>query len=223
MIEFPHIEAVYKKDTKGKFIEGKWSFPEFEYLKDNIWLWTEKVNGQNIRMSWIDEKRNIDGRTDEANLRKDLIDYLEHLFPMDILKRHYPKTNICLFGEGYGAGIVKGSGNYIKEGYGFVLFDVIVEGLDGHENKKWWWLKRNNIEDVAKLWTIQAVPIIREGTLTEAIEFTKKGFKSTWGDFQAEGLVARPKTDLLLRNGDRVITKIRTDHFVNANSLRQIG
>ena len=35
-----------------------------------------------------------------------------------------------------------------------------------------------------------------------------KGFKSSFGDFEAEGLVATPKVPLRKRNGDRIITKL---------------
>ena len=34
-----------------------------------------------------------------------------------------------------------------------------------------------------------------------------------WGDFTAEGLVARPKTELFGRDGKRVITKIKYKDF----------
>ena len=42
---------------------------------------------------------------------------------------------------------------------------------------------------------------------------TKKGFKSQWGDFKAEGIVARPNTELVGRDGKRIITKIKQKDF----------
>lgn len=39
------------------------------------------------------------------------------------------------------------------------------------------------------------------------------GFKSTWGDFQAEGIVARPSVELKNRAGERIITKIKCKDF----------
>lgn len=42
---------------------------------------------------------------------------------------------------------------------------------------------------------------------------TRKGIKSQWGDFIAEGIVARPATELLTRNGERIITKIKHKDF----------
>jgi hypothetical protein len=75
------------------------------------------------------------------------------------------------------------------------------------------WLERENVVDIAEKFGIRVVPIIGEGTLSEAIEMTRKGFKSVWGDFTAEGIVARPKVELLSRRGERIITKIKNRDF----------
>jgi hypothetical protein len=46
------------------------------------------------------------------------------------------------------------------------------------------------------------------------IDQTRTGFKSQWGDFIAEGIVARPVVELKSRNGDRIITKIKYKDFI---------
>ena len=57
--------------------------------------------------------------------------------------------------------------------------------------------------------------MLGEGTLYEAIEMTRKGFKSKLGnkDFDAEGIVLRPKVELKNRNNDRIIGKIKLKDF----------
>jgi len=57
------------------------------------------------------------------------------------------------------------------------------------------------------------VPIVGKGTLQDGIDLVKKGFNSVWGDFLAEGIVARPAVELRTRRGDRVITKIKACDF----------
>lgn len=47
------------------------------------------------------------------------------------------------------------------------------------------------------------------------VAFDRKGFNSIWGDFIAEGIVARPAVELKTRNGHRIITKIKHKDFVN--------
>ena len=85
-----------------------------------------------------------------------------------------------------------------------ILFDVKIGD---------WWLQRKDVEDIAKFFGIDIVPIIGEGTLSEMVEKTKIGFNSQWGDFLAEGIVARPKTELKTRRGARIITKIKHIDF----------
>ncbi|OGE25607.1 hypothetical protein A3C26_03480 [Candidatus Daviesbacteria bacterium RIFCSPHIGHO2_02_FULL_39_12] len=111
---------------------------------------------------------------------------------------------VCLYGEGYGRKIQETGKLYAPDGVDFVLFDITIDE---------WWLERKNIEDIAQKLGVKVVPIVGEGTLTDAIEMTKKGFKSEWGDFLAEGIVAKPRTELNSREGERIITKIKHRDF----------
>ena len=55
MYEYHKIVTVWERDpeTNHKYLKtGVWAEPEFEYLKDCVWLWTEKVNGTNIRITF---------------------------------------------------------------------------------------------------------------------------------------------------------------------------
>lgn len=211
MKEYHKIQSIYKREQKQpcKFIEGEFSLPEFEYLKDNKWVWTEKVDGTNIRVMWDREKLRFGGKTDNAQMPVFLMERLQQLFPIDKFKSLYPDISMCLYGEGYGAKIQKGGGNYNPDGVDFVLFDVKIED---------WWLERHNIEDIASKLGIETVPIVGEGTLDDAIELVRNGFDSTWGDFKAEGLVLRPKVELKNRRGNRIITKLKTKDFLTNNT-----
>ena len=49
MTQYHKIQSVFKRDPNTKFktlLEGEYSIPEFEYLKDNEWVFTEKVDGE---------------------------------------------------------------------------------------------------------------------------------------------------------------------------------
>jgi len=204
--------SLFKRDMGGdkKFIIGEWSTPEIEYLKDKDWIWTEKVDGMNIRVMWDGKEVVFGGRSDEAQLPTPLLIRLQELFmrmgPRQIFKTIFgeEEMDVVLYGEGYGSRIQQGGGNYIPNGVDFVLFDVAINGI---------WLERENVEDIASKFGINVVPIIGHGTLEQAIELTKKGFKSQWGDFIAEGIVARPKVELFTRKGERVITKVKYRDF----------
>jgi len=215
MIEYPKIQSVFKRDEKThKFVEGMYSLPEFEYLKDNEWYFTEKIDGMNIRVIWYPHAPIISGnetpnkliflgKTDNAQLPKHLVEKLQGTFTIEKFKELYPDTSMCLYGEGYGKKIQSGD-KYIPDDVGFILFDVMIDG---------WWLKRKDVEDIANKLGIDIVPLVGIGNLDLGIDDTKNGFYSRWGNFIAEGIVAKPCVELRTRAGDRVITKMKYKDF----------
>lgn len=53
MTEYHKIQTLFKRDMESKhktLLEGQWTLPEFEYLAGNVWTFTEKVDGTNIRV-----------------------------------------------------------------------------------------------------------------------------------------------------------------------------
>ena len=211
MKKYHKIQTVFLRDPETKYrslIYGEFATPEFKYLQNNDWIWTEKVDGTNIRVMW-DGKKDITfgGKTDQAQIPAYLVNRLNDLFrPLIVDFRNIlADTETCLYGEGYGAKIQKGGGNYKRDGQDFVLFDIKIAE---------WWLERENVEDIAAKLNISIVPIIGTGTLGEMVEFARAGFKSKWGDFMAEGIVARPATELIARDGKRIITKVKHRDFL---------
>ena len=210
MNEYHKIQTVFKRDMSTKFktiIDGQWTLPEFEYLANNNWVYTEKVDGTNIRVMMNGGKITFGGKTDNAQIPATLVARLnERFLPLsaDWINENLG-SSVCLYGEGYGAKIQKGGGNY-REDQDFVLFDVKIGD---------WWLQRKDIEGIAEKLGVAVVPIIGTGTLYGAITLARAGLKSTWGDFDAEGIVARPEIELKTRSGHRIITKIKCRDFDN--------
>ena len=207
MEEYHKIKTVYKRDPETKFktlIEGAFALPEFEYLKDNKWVFTEKVDGTNIRVMFDGEVITFGGKTDRAQIPSFLVNELNRKFlpEIKIFEDNF-KDGVCLYGEGYGAKIQKGGGNY-RSDQGFVLFDVKIGD---------WWLQRKDIASIAVALNVRLVPMIGVGTLDDMVNIARKGFNSQWGDFTAEGIVARPVVELKTRNGQRIITKIKYKDF----------
>lgn len=213
MKEYHKINTLYKRDPNtNRIIIGDYAAPELEYLALNDWVFTEKIDGTNIRIMWdgvdpdLPDRDDIrfGGKTDKAQIPQELLwwlqDNIEHI---RLNETFGPAGNVCLYGEGYGAGIQKGGGNY-SPAQKFILFDVKI----GH-----WWLERHNVEDIAEKLNLDVVPIIMRGTLEDAVIAVEGGIKSTFGDFLAEGLVGTPAIPLFTRKGDRIITKIKHRDF----------
>jgi hypothetical protein len=131
---------------------------------------------------------------------------LQQTFTVERLRPVFSGTKAVLYGEGYGAGIQKGGGEYSPTKK-FILFDVLVDGK--------WWLSQENVEDVAAKLGIDVVPDFGLMTLEEATELVRVGFKSrlNGGLKDAEGLVGRPEEALFDKKGHRLIVKLKTKDF----------
>lgn len=208
MKEYHKIKTLYERDPETKFrtlLMGEWAAPEFGYLASCEWVFTEKVDGTNIRVM-ITEGVSFGGKTDNAQIPAFLVDKLNQRFQTTEQRRLLHKMftdGACLYGEGYGAKIQKSGANY-RPDQDFVLFDVKVGD---------WWLQRADVEDVAAKLGLDVVPVVGRGTLNDMVDAVRQGATSVWGDFQAEGLVARPAVELRTRAGDRIITKLKVRDF----------
>lgn len=208
MIEYNKIETLWERDMDGskKLIEGKFRNPTVEYLKDNTWVFTEKVDGTNIRVHWNGHKVIFGGRTEDAQIPSHLLNKLIEMFGSDeaeqIFEQKFGEMEVMLFGEGYGPKIQKG-GSY-RPDVSFILFDVLIGGN---------YQPRESVEDIAKAFGIDVVPIIFEGTIQEGVDFVKSNPPSTMGTARMEGLVGRPKIEMRDRCGKRVIVKIKVKDF----------
>jgi len=219
MLSYPKIQSIFKReDGSGKrpLVLWEWSKPSFEYLKNNLWIATEKVDGTNIRVVYFPNQRKVDfrGRTDASQMYPGMREKLSALFSVEELAKIFPADEskdkdhaVCLYGEGYGGCIQEGR-NY-RPDESFVLFDVRIGN---------WWLLRKDVEDIAEALRIDVVPIVLETPLDEfLIQFVKRGFLSYLSETRcpAEGLVLTPKIPLFERNGERIITKIKHLDFVH--------
>jgi hypothetical protein len=119
-----------------------------------------------------------------------------------IFEEKFGETPVILFGEGYGPKIQ--SGGAYRPDVSFILFDVLISNN---------YQPRVSVEDIAKAFGIDVVPIIFEGTIQEGVDFVKTNPKSTIGTAVMEGLVGRPKVELRDRCGKRVIVKIKVKDF----------
>lgn len=209
MKEYHKIETVFKRDVDGtkKLIEGKFRNETVEFLKNNTWQFTEKIDGTNIRIHWDGHTISFGGRTDRAQIPNHLMDRLNELFSNDtteeLFEQLFGEKEVILFGEGYGTKIQK-VGNLYRSDVSFILFDVMVEDM---------YLARNNVESIATSLGVEVVPIVLEGTISDAVEFVKNRPNSTIGQAPMEGVVGRPKVELLDRRGNRLIVKVKVCDF----------
>ena len=204
MREYHKIEGLFKRDELTKKLLGdEYRNPAVEMLKNCEWEFTEKIDGTNVRVVWDGHKVSFYGRTDRTELPKRLVDALEVAFGGEvneqIFEEHFGETEVILYGEGYGAKIQKGGGDYRSDN-AFILFDVQIGDL---------FLTRDNVVEIAQYFGVDVVPIVLTGTIEDGINFVKSRPNSTIGVAKMEGVVGRPRIEIRDRRGNRIIVKIK--------------
>ncbi len=122
----------------------------------------------------------------------------------ELFEQTYGEKDVMLFGEGYGAKIQNG-GDY-RSDVSFILFDVLIG--DNWQSREW-------VEATAKMFGIDVVPIVLEGTIGDGIDYVMQHNNSTIGKAVMEGVVGRPKVEMKDRLGNRIIVKIKWKDFKN--------
>ena len=209
-IPYHKIFGPFKRETDrespdyNNLLIGHWTTPEFAYLANNEWIWTEKVDGTNVRVHWDGVDVHFAGRTNKAQLPERLTNRLAELFPESLLEQTFGARPVTLYGEGYGGKIQKG-GNY-RPDEDFILFDIRIGD---------WWLKFDDVTDISASLMVEVVPQISVESVWEAIYRVEKGVESrvAGNGFEAEGLVGVPAVPLTARNGDRIVMKVKAVDF----------
>ena len=214
MFKYPKIETLFKRDEKFKVTE-EIRLPEFENIKN--WLITEKIDGTNIRIIYTPEEKLIfRGKTDNASIPTFLLEELQSIFTVEKIKeviKDIPTKGFCLYGEGYGAKIQKGGGNYNK-GNSFRLFDIWVDD---------WWLEWDSILEIAGKLAIGTVPDFCIRDIESAVNVVKNGAMSVIAEEEngkfvpIEGIVARAYPTMLFRNGIPIKWKLKIKDFKGGN------
>lgn len=244
MYNFPDyhkIQGLYKRNDRGNFIIGNYSLDVFHYLKDDLWRWTEKVDGTNIRI-YIDPKVEavgsdflcvdepkiaIGGHHAKSQIPAALVQHLNDTFGMLHFDRIQSALTgpVVLYGEGYGGKIQSGHSvyGYPKE-QTFILFDVWVP--EYRHRLGGYWLDSDIVREIADGLEIPHVPAAVVcyspsgiATLEQAVyDIQYHGVPSQLGrpGAQCEGIVGTPKIPLFDRMGHRIITKIKHKDFDSA-------
>jgi hypothetical protein len=232
-LEYPKIDTLYDRDGK-RFVDVKrlrLRRPEFGMIKR--WSLTEKIHGMNTRITLFDNGEVVyGGKTDEAKMPSELLEYLKKIFTSEKMKstfwlpnRRIPKS-ATMYGEGYGPGIVPGSGIY-RSDVAFRLFDCLI--IDEDNN---WWLERYSLEDIARKLGIKCVPLLGViNFLPHSVDEIRQIFIDHRNRMvivedggqvefasEGEGVVAKTYPELLFnRKGERIIWKLKIKDFERKN------
>ncbi len=229
MTPYPKIKNLYTRDPGGILLPGYFTEPCFEYLYANDWVATEKIDGMNIRVLLTPNEgcgccydMEFRGRSDRAMMPPKLMTKLQGYFGEEVLDdawKHFDgHSGVCIYGEGYGAGINKGDSYVPDQGVDFVVFDIRIG--------EWWCTPTEVMDACATLGLPCVVPWDNSAPLNEWEDRVLGGLESeySWEHKEAEGLVLRPAVPMRMKSGERIITKLKTrDMQRAAHADRKFG
>ena len=216
-MKYPKIQTLWKRDpnNKNRIIPDELSKPEFDNIK--TWIFTEKIDGMNTRVTYKNSIVRFDGRNEDSQIPSNLYAVLSSIFTREKFESSFPPVGdkpapieIVIFGEGYGPKI-NGGGLY-RDDAGFILFDVWIDG---------WWLDYNNVADIATKLGIQSVPNFGIGTIDVGIGIVKSAPNSMIAKHPKviEGIVARSYPLVLFRDGDPLMFKLKVRDYTDLQKV----
>ena len=202
---YQKIPNCFSLQNEAKKYQGEFADSRIEYLKDCQWLFTEKIDGQNMRIIWDGYKITYNGRTDNASLSGDVRQFMDGITKgiEPILEEMFREKPCVIYGEVYGGSVQRGKTVYSSD-LKFSVFDVKVGEF---------WLDWTDVLDVAKTLNLEVVPYVLTGTIQDGLDWLKTHKESlidgsTRGN---EGLVGKPLVTLLNKKAERIIVKLKQE------------
>ena len=214
MKEYHKIETLFRFNQETKRYVGQYYNQNVFLLKDNQWIFTEKIDGTNFRINWDGHKLTYGGRTDNAQFSAYQIEFIKTLVNENIetlFEQKFQEKNVTVYGELFGFNIQNG-GLYVNgKGLAFRVFDIEIEDI---------FLTFESAEFLAEELGYQFVPFVFKGTIEEAIKYVQDNDKSIFSNAILEGLVGKPVGDFRDRFGKRIIIKIKK-RYINKTDFEK--
>ena len=179
--------------------------PLLAYLAELPWVYSRKLDGENIRIQWDGERALWNGKSNAFQCSADFTEYMNGTFLEEIFEEKFGRDKVVtLFGEKMGP---KTQGNELGlEKDEVVLFDVNINGT---------WLSGENVGEIAKYFGTKTVfdfmstALGETKNLRELIEMCANGEFKDW-----EGVVATPLVEMRDQGGHRIIVKIKNKDYL---------
>lgn len=255
---YQKINTLYKRDEKGKIMPWEsWVEPELEWMRKLKFEATEKIDGTNMRFEvWptlitdedtitIKFEYDIKGKTDNANIRKELYQVMEDTFvtKLDNIIKVFYKVNkqvltvsrndenlelvelglIAKLDDDWRLGTAAKKVIFYGEGYGEGIRDKFhycygnrYIGFDIKVGETY--LLPEVRRQIFEDLSIECVPFIGWLNIDEAVALVYNTFKTNIGDTDeiAEGIVLASPFGVRFRNsGERIMVKIKVKDFKN--------
>lgn len=201
MKTYQKIESLYKFDSEMKRFRKEYFNPIVEYLENNKWYGTEKVDGTNVRVHWDGYSFDFKARTDEGDLPKEIRIVLSETFNKEMeitFEQKFGQKEVLLFMEGFGGKVQRGTYTLSER---LIGFDIMIKDV---------YLDKEKSKEIFEELGLEFVPVIEFNNLNEAIKYVKENKNSIVDpNVKPEGLVCYPQQRIYNHKGERIIVKIK--------------
>jgi len=172
-----NIPTLYKKDKKGRLIIGDFSIPELSLV--NTWVLTEKINGKDKKVTFINQPR-FKHVTNPAES-----------FTLDKMVEEFSQVDEM---------VLIGTEPCHGENWSFILSDVSIDGI---------WLDRDGVNDVASRFGVPAVPVLGRMSAEETVTLLLSKFNSLFDKNRTiDGVIGRTDPLLFMSDGNPLMFKL---------------
>lgn len=214
MTEYQKIETLFKFDNATKTYLPEFYNPYVEYLKDNAWICSEKIDGTNVQVEYDGHRVSFHGRTERTDFLKEVLAVLSETFADSEVEfeQLFGDKHVILFMECYG-GKIQGGLYGGKER--LIGFDVMVNGC---------YLDKMTIKDIFDKFGVETIKFFTVKKLDYAIDIVKNiaaypqdsyhistHCEKNYNESRTtiEGLVCVPAMRIYDHQGKRIIVKIK--------------
>ncbi len=226
VMTYQKIPTLYLTDKKTKLCTCEYSNNLFGYLSTLEWVFTEKIDGTNLRIVWDGFNISFLGRTNDAIFEDDVLIYLNETYNNNgfkkLLEEKVGTKLTILFGELFGQKIGCYGNYYDSNELRVRFFDVSIdEKYLNYTNS------RNFIESIGE----EYVPEVFRGTLnnckSEVLASHISSVSKNFSNLIIEGLVGQPIFQLYNEKKERIIVKLRVEDLLKktfaGQDLRILG
>lgn len=225
---YPKITSPFVRDKETGICNiAEFADTQLEMLNGIKWIYTEKIDGTSTAVYWNGDTFEFYGHTTKSQMQKNVLEYLQSIFykdsPMEnLFEELFEDKCVFIMGEAYGDNI--GQGKNYSDAVRFSVFDIYVlpAGTDASNGlpSGGAWLEWDSVKEICEKLGLERVPEVNWSSSTSLITATTKCcFNSIVAKengkppYLAEGVIARPATNIYKHNGNLIRTKIKVKDY----------
>lgn len=205
-IRYQQPREIYRSIWQARGLpKDEYESMETYELRNHRWTCREKINGYLIGVVYDNGNISYQGKRESIVPPPRFTKVIEETllkYPLAV-KKQLKSGKYVIYLEMYGNKIHHGE-DFFGENLYFAVLDVlnVKTGL---------YMDSMQLNSFCSSLGVKTANIVFHGTLDEVEEYVKSRPKSSYGDFEIEGVIAKPMGNFLRADGSRIMLKVECD------------